>query len=112
MLLLHTPKCQNNDITTNRFSNVSHLHWKKHFHKNAIYFRLYADFEADNEKNDSTIGNKTINIYKQNPVLNGYRIISEFEDVLKRGYHKSPLEYNNVDWFVNEFIKLQNEITF
>ena len=39
---------------------------------------------------------KTTNIYKQNPVLNGYRIISEL-DVLKSGYHKSPLGYHNVD---------------
>ena len=23
---------------------------KMHFHKNALYFRIYADFEVDNEK--------------------------------------------------------------
>ena len=32
---------------------------KKHFHKNPLYFRIYADFEADNEKDNSIIGNKT-----------------------------------------------------
>ena len=42
----------------------------------------------------------------KNPVLNGYGIISQLEDVLKSDYHKSPLGYNIVDWFVNEVIKL------
>ena len=112
MLMLHKPKCENNDITTVRTSNDSHLNWKKHFHKNPLYFRIFADFEADNEKNNSNIGNKTSNIYKQNPVLNGYHIESELEDILKSEYHKSPLGYNNVDWFVNEVIKLENKMVF
>ena len=71
MLILHKPKCKNNDITTIRTSLESHLHWKKPFHKNPFYFKIYADFEVDNEKDNSSIGNKTTNIYKQNPVLNG-----------------------------------------
>ena len=112
MLMKHEPKCENHNITTITTSKESHLHWKKHFHKNSLYFRIYADFEADNEKDNSIIGNKTTNIYKQNPVLNGYRIISELEDILKSGYHKSPLGYNNVDWFVNEVIKLENKMAF
>ena len=70
MLSKHKPKCENNDITTIRTSNESHLFWKKHFHKNPLYFRIYADFKADNEKDNSLIGNKTTNFYKQNPVLN------------------------------------------
>ena len=53
------------------------------------------------------MGNKTTNIYKQNPVLNGYEIVPELEDVLKSGYYKSPLGYDNVDWFVDEVIKLE-----
>ena len=85
---------------------------KKHFQKNPLYFRIYADFEADNEKDNSIIGNETTNIYKQNPVLNGYHIISELEDVLKSDYYKSPLGYNNVEWFVNEVIKLENKMAF
>ena len=85
---------------------------KKHFLKSPLYFRIYADFEADNGKDNSIIGNKTTNIYKQNPVLNGYRIISQLEDVLKSGYHKSPLGYNNVDWFVIEVINLENKKAF
>ena len=112
MLKIHKPKCENNDITTIRTSSESHLHWKKHFHKNPLYFRIYADFEADNEKDNSIVGNKTTNIYKQNPVLNGYEIVSELEDVLQSGYYKSPLGYDNVDWFVDEVIKLENKMAF
>ena len=58
------------------------------------------------------MGNKTTNIYKQNPIRNGYEIVSELEDVLQSGYHKSPLGYNNVDWFVNEVIELENKTAF
>ena len=93
--------------TTIRTSLESPLHWKKHFRKNPLYIRIYADFEADNEKNNSSIGIKTTNVYKQFPVLNGYLIESELEDVLKSSYHKSPLGSNNVDWFVDEVIKLE-----
>ena len=34
------------------------------------------------------------------------------EDVLKSGYHKPPSGYNNVDWFVNGVIKLENKMVF
>ena len=106
MLIKHKEKCENiQELTTIRTSSESHLHWKNHFHKNPLYFRIYADFEADNEKDNSCIGNKTTDIYKQNPVLKGYYIISELDDVLKSGYHKSPLGYDNVDWFVKELMK-------
>ena len=71
-----------------------------------LYFRIYADLEADNEKDNSNIGNKTTNIYKQNPVLNGYHIAPELEDVLESDYYKTPLGYDNVDWFSNEVIHL------
>ena len=108
----HKEKCGEDNICTIRTSNESHLYWKKHFHKNPIYFRIIADFEADNEKHDSKIGNKTTNIYKQKPVLNGYYIISELEDVLESGYYESPLGYDNVDWFVKEVIKLENKMAF
>ena len=84
-LTLHEPKCENNDITTIRTSGESHLHWRDHFHKNPLYSRIYADFEADVEKDNSSIGNKTTIIYKQNPILNGYRIESELNDNLQSG---------------------------
>ena len=112
MLIKQKQKCGEDNNTTIKTSNESNLHWKKHFHKNPLYFRIYADFEADNEKDTTIIGNKTTNVYKQSPVLNGHRIVSELEDVLKSGYHKSPLGYNNVDWFVNEAIKIENKMAF
>ena len=37
---------------------------------------------------------------------------SELEDVLKSEFDKSPLGYDNVDWFVNEVIKLENKLAF
>ena len=109
MLMKHKENCGDDNITVIKTSNESHLHWKKHFIKNPLYFRIFADFEADKEKDNSIIGNKTTNIYNQNPVLNGYHIVSELEDILQSGYHKSPLGYNNVDWFVNEVIKLEKK---
>ena len=112
MLMKHKGKCGDDNITTIKTSNETHLHWKKHFHKNHLYFRIYADFEADNEKGNFNIGNKTTNIYKQNPVLNGYHIISELEDILKSDYYQSLLGYDNVDWFVNEVIKLEKKMAF
>ena len=112
MLLLHKPKCEKNDITTIRTSLESHLHWEKHFHKNPLFFRNHADFEADNEIDNSSLGNRTTKIYRQNPVLNGYRTESGLEDVLQSGCYKFPLGYKNVDWFVNEVIKLENKMIF
>ena len=101
----HKEKCGEDNICTIKTSPESHLHWKKHFHKNPLYFRIFADFEADNEVDGSKIKTKTSNIYKQNPVLNAYYVISELEDFLESGYYESPLGYNNVDWFVNQVIK-------
>ena len=111
-LINHKEKCGDDNICTIRTSNESHIYWKKHFHKNPLYFRIIADFEADNEIDGSNIGNKTTNIYKQNPVLNGYHIISELNDILKSGYYESPLNYDNVEWFVKEVIKLENKMAF
>ena len=34
------------------------------------------------------------------------------EDVLKSGVYKSPLGYDNVGWFVNDTIKLENKMAF
>ena len=53
MLMIHKPNCENYDITTIRTSIQFHFHWKNHFHKNPLYFRFYADLEADNEMEDS-----------------------------------------------------------
>ena len=106
----HKEKCGEDNLCVIRTSNESHLHWKKkHFHKNPFYFKISADFEADNEIIDSNKGNKTTNIYKQHPVPNGYYILSELEDVLKDDYYESPLGYDNVDWFVKEVVKSEKK---
>ena len=105
-------KCANYDICSIKTSNESHFLWKKHFYKNPSCFSIYADFEADNEIDNSNIGNKTTNIHKQNPVCNGYKIKSDTEDVLESDCHKSPLYYNSVGWFVHEIIKLENKMCF
>ena len=83
MLMIHKPKCENIDITTTRTSLESHNQWKDHFKKKPINFGKYADFEADNAINFSSIGNETTIIYKQNPVLYGYQKESKWEDGLK-----------------------------
>ena len=110
MLMLHKLKCGEDDLCSIRTSSESRFRWKKHFHENPLYFRIYADFEADHETDNSSIGNKTTNLFKLNPMLNGYNILSELEDVLKSGFYNSPSNYNNVGWFVNEVIKLENKL--
>ena len=60
--MLHKQKCSDDNKTTLKTSTDSHIQWKKWFHKNPLYFRIYADFEADNEKSNSITGNKTTNI--------------------------------------------------
>ena len=110
MIVKHKKLCQENQQL--KTSPDSHIYWKKCFQKNKLYFRIYADFEADNKKENTSIGDKTTNIYKQEPVCNGYYIVSELEDVLKSGYYKSPLGYENVNWFVDELIKLESKMNF
>ena len=63
MMIKHKQHCNQERITNNKTSSELHLYWKYHFHKNPIYFRIYADFEADNEKVNSGKGNKTNNIH-------------------------------------------------
>ena len=110
MLVKHTKLCKENQQL--KTSPISHINWKKNFQKYKIFFRIYADFEADNKKENTSIGDKTTNIYNQEPVCNGYHIVSELEDVLKSGYHKSPLGHENVNWFVDEFVKIENKMNF
>ena len=71
MLTKHKQQCGKQYLTSSRISNESHLYWKKSFQKDPIYFRLYANSEADNEIHNSSIGNETTKNYKQNPVLDG-----------------------------------------
>ena len=60
--MIHKPNCKIYDITTFRTSIDSHLHWKDRFYKNSLYFRIYADFDVDNEIDISNISNKTTKI--------------------------------------------------
>ena len=68
----HMEKYGEQEITSIKLSNESFLYWKKQFHKNPLYFRNIAIFEADDEVDNSPIENKTTHIYKQSPVVNGY----------------------------------------
>ena len=63
MLIKHKNLCQENQKL--KTSPDSHMYWKKYFQKNKLYFRIYTDFEADNKKENTNIGDKTTNIYKQ-----------------------------------------------
>ena len=105
VLTKHRTRCNQQKITSFKTSNESHLYWRKHFHKNPLGCRIFADFEAENETDTSTIGNKTTNIFKQKPALNSYYIVSQLDDILKSGYYESPLGYDHVDWFVVVVIK-------
>ena len=67
----HKEKCGEYVTCTIRNSNESHLLRKTHFHKNPFFLTINAHFEADINLDNSNIGNKTTNIYKQNPVCNG-----------------------------------------
>ena len=60
MLKLHIPIGENKVITTTRASDESHIYWKKHFFKNPLHFRNYADFEADNENDNSSVVKKQL----------------------------------------------------
>ena len=88
MLVKHKNLCVENQIM--KTSPNSHKYWEKYFQKNKLYFRIYAEFEADNKKENTIIGDKTTNIYKQESICNGYYIKSELGNILKSGYHKSP----------------------
>ena len=89
---------------------------KKPFHKNPLHFGICADFEADNEIDNSNIEisgptNKTSDITKRNQVCNVYHIVSEINDDLQNGNYESSLGYKNVFWFVDEVKHLKNELT-
>ena len=44
---------------------------------------IYANFEGDNEIDNSIIGYETTHIFKQNPISIGYYIVSELNDFLQ-----------------------------
>ena len=111
ILKKHKERCEQQDIVLPTFPKESHLTWSKHFHRVPLYFRIYADFECFNQIDNSQIGNGTTNEYKQIPSCNGYYVVSELSDVLQSGYY-SYFGENNVDWFVDEVIRLENRMAF
>ena len=77
-----------------------------------VYFGIYADFEAHSEIITYQTGNTTSNIFKQNPVFNAYFTKFESDDVLKSGYYETPLEYNDIGWFFEKILKIENKMAF
>ena len=58
----HKEKCGDDNICTIKTSNESQIQWNKQFHKILLLLGLYADFEADNEIDNPSIGHKTTTI--------------------------------------------------
>ena len=111
VLMKHKDRCEQQDFTAIKLPLDKQLNWKKHYQKITLSFRIYADFECNNSPVESNVGLHTTNIYKQNPVCNGYYIVSDLHSVLQSGY-VSNFGPNNVDWFVDEIIKLENKMNF
>ena len=74
MIIKHKQQCNQKQITSIKTSYESRLYYENLFHQNPLYFRIYAEFAADNEKDNSSLGKKTTNFYKQKPVCIGYEI--------------------------------------
>ena len=49
VIIRHKQRCDQQEKISFKTSNESRLHWKKYFHRNSVCFRIFADFEADNE---------------------------------------------------------------
>ena len=98
-------RCEQQKITNIRTSNESHFYWKIHFHRNLLYFWIFAVFTADIVIDFSIIGHKTTKIYKQNPVYIGDYIASETIDILESCYYDISPGHKNVFSFVNEALK-------
>ena len=77
VLKKHKDRCHQQDFTAIKLPLDKQLNWKKHYQKISLYFRIYADFECNNSPVESNVGPQTTNIYKQNPVCNGYYIVSD-----------------------------------
>ena len=87
------------------------LFGKKDYQNVPLYFRMYADFECNNFFDNTNIGDRTTKMSKQNPLCNGYYIVSELSSVLASEY-KSNFGPDNVDWFVDEIIELEIRMNF
>ena len=89
ILMKHKRTCEKQEIRAFKTSNESRLYWKKHFHDNPIYVRVYGEFGADNQIDKSSERNKTTNVYEQNAVCNDCHIMSELNNVVQNGYFEA-----------------------
>ena len=108
----HQQRYEQQEITSLKTSNEYRPLWKKNFIKNLLYFRIYADFDVDKRFDNYSIGIKTTTFFKQRPVCIGFYILSQSEEIFRSGYYESPLGYKNVNWFVEEVIKLEIKMFF
>ena len=53
VLLKQKQVCKQQEITAIKRWKESQLYWKKYFHKKLLCFRIYIEFEADKEIDDS-----------------------------------------------------------
>ena len=102
----------NNNVSNKRklvLEHQTHFCWRKYFHKKPFTFRIYADFEAEKEIDNSNIDRKTTIFYKENTVNNGYYTPTQLDDVLNTGFYGYSLRYDNVYWFVDEVKNLEKK---
>ena len=73
----HKINCNEQEITSIKTSNERHIILEKIiFIMIPLYFRIYSDFECDNQIDNSYLWEiKQLNIYKQNAVCSGYYIV-------------------------------------
>ena len=112
VIFKHIQRYEQQEINCLKTSDEPHLYRRKHSYKIELHFRIIADFESDNEIDNSSKGYKRTNNYPQNPVCNGYCIVPELDNVLQNGYYQPLLGYKTVDWFLKEVTKLDNKMTF
>ena len=91
----HKDRCEERDFPSTKISIDTNIKWKNHNQKVPSYFKINADFKCINEKDNSTIGEKSTNIFKQNPVCSEYYIVSDLPEVLRNEF-KSNFGINNV----------------
>ena len=57
----HEQTCRQQEITAIKTSDKSHMFWNEKFYKYPLKFRIYADFEDNNEIDLSNLCDKTTN---------------------------------------------------
>ena len=75
--LKHQQNIEQQQITSIKTSIESPIYWKTYCHNLKLCFLIYANFESDNEIDNSNTGDETTSFYKQTPARNGYYIVSD-----------------------------------